>query len=192
MGHWPSCHQVFALQVIPFSFWWLLSVKALSVWIFHSRVQGRFFSYLRKFLYFSCFMTHYKDLAFKNKTFCFIINLNGEKVWNHIAQMHRRVQRGTQLGEFSCTTPGQVSLQNPRQLSAGGGVCKFFLLVGEFQSWDQDASTHWLLQTPQITRFQASNQHLKFSTAEMTWCHCLRKRHQEIKHRLNMFDGLSL
>lgn len=121
MGHWPSCHQVFALQVIPFSFWWLLSVKASSVWILHSRVQGRFFSYLRKFLYFSCFMTHYKDLAFKNKTFCFIINLYGEKVWNHIAQMHRRVQRGTQLGEFSCTTPGQVSLQNPRQLSAGGG-----------------------------------------------------------------------
>lgn len=121
MGHWPSGHQVFALQVIPFSFWWLLSVKASSVWIFHSRVQGRFFSHLRKFPYFSRFMTHYKDLAFKNKTFCFIINLSGEKVWHHTAQMHRHVQRGTQLGEFSCTTPARVSLQNPRQPSLGGG-----------------------------------------------------------------------
>lgn len=145
MGHWPSARQAFALQPIPFSFWWLLSVKASSMWIFHSRVQGRFFSYLRKFPYFSHFMTHDKDLAFKNKTFCFILNLSGEKVGNHIAQMHRHVQKGTQLGEFSCTTPGRVSLQNPRQLAIGG-VCKFFLLVGEFQSWDQDVSTHWLFK----------------------------------------------
>lgn len=131
MGHWPSCHQVFALQVIPFPFWWLLSVKASSVWIFHSRVQGRIF--LRKFPYFSCFMTHYKDLAFKNKTFCFIINLYGEKVWNHIAQMHRHVQRGTQLGEFSCTTPVRVSLQNPRQLSVGGGSANSSSWLGNFR-----------------------------------------------------------
>lgn len=77
---------------------------------------------MRKFPYFSHFMTHYKDLAFKNKTFCFILNLSGEKVGNHIAQMHRHVQKGTQLGEFSCTTPVRVSLQNPRQLSIGGSA----------------------------------------------------------------------
>lgn len=90
------------------------------MWIFHSRVQGRFFSYLRKFPYFSHFMTHYKDLAFKNKTFCFILNLSGE-AGNHTAQ-HRHVQKGSQLGELSCTAPVRVSLPNPRQLSMGGSA----------------------------------------------------------------------
>lgn len=145
MGHWPSGRQVFALQVIPFSFWWLLSVKASSIWIFHSRVQGRLFSYLRKFPYFSHFMTHYNDLAFKNKTFCFLLNLSGEKVWNHIAQMHKHVQIGTQLGEFSCTTPNE-GVTAKSQTAGHRGVCKFFLLAGEFQSWDQDISTHWLFK----------------------------------------------
>lgn len=172
MGHWPSGHQVFALQVIPFSFWWLLSVKASPMWIFHSRVQGRFPSYLRKFPYLSHFMTHYKDLAFKNKTFCFIMNLSGEKVWNHIAQMHRHVQGGTQLGELSCTTPVRVSLQNPRQLSTGGQILPPGWGISELRSGCLNTLT---FQASQITRCQASNQHLKFSTAEMTWCHCLRK-----------------
>lgn len=144
MGHWPSGHQVFALQVIPFSFWWLLSVKASSMWIFPGRVQGRFFSYSRKFPYFSHFMTHFKGLAFKNKTFCFIIDLSGEKVWSHTAQMHRHVQRGTQLGEFSCTAPLRCHCKVPDSCPQGG--CKFFLLLGEFQSWDQGASTRWLFK----------------------------------------------
>lgn len=190
MGHWPSGCQVFALQVIPFSFWWLLSVKASSMWIFHSRVQGRFFSYLRKFPYFSHFMTHYKDLVFKNKTFCFILNLSGEKVGNHIAQMHRHVQKGTQLGEFSCTTPVRVSLQNPRQLSIGGSANSSSWL-GNFRV-EIGMSQHTDFSSISDYQIQASNQHLKFSTAEMTWCHCLRKQHQEIKYRLNMFDSLRL
>lgn len=190
MGHWPSGRQVFALQVIPFSFWWLLSVKTSSMWIFHSRVQHRFSSYLRKFPYFSHFMTHYKDLVFKNKTFCSILNLSGEKVWNHKAQIHRHVQRGTQLGEFSCTTPRRVALHSPRQLSIGGlQILPPSWGISELRSGCLNTLTS---QASLIPRFQASNQHLKFSTAEMTWCHCLRKKHQEIKHRLNMFDGLRL
>lgn len=117
--------------------------------IFHSRVQSGLFSYLRKFPYFAHFVTHYKDLVFKNKTFCFIVNLSGEKAWNRIVQMHTHVQMGTQLGKFSCVT----GVNNQNEVATGksetavyGGVCRFFLLFREFQSWDQDASTHWLFK----------------------------------------------
>ena len=83
---------------------------------FHSRLQHGLFSYLRKFSYFSHFITRYKDLVFQNKTFCFVINLSREKAWNHTVQTTRARTNGDPAGE--------VQLQNRSHQPTWGCHCK--------------------------------------------------------------------